>query len=109
MTESSPAAITVTDHPEHMRYELHVGQQLAGFTQYRLRPGRVVFAHTEIDDAFEGQGLGGKLAKAALDDVRARGLQVTPLCPFIAGWIKRHPEYVDLVHVSTDGGSDSDD
>ena len=61
------------------------------------RPGRITFVHTEIDDAYAGQGLGGKLARAALDDVRARGLAVRPDCPFIKGWIAKHPDYADLV------------
>ena len=57
----------------------------------------MIFTHTEIDDAFEGQGLGSTLAKAALADAREHGLRVVPLCPFIAGYIKKHPEYTDLV------------
>ena len=63
----------------------------------RLAPGRITFVHTEVDDAYAGQGLGGKLARAALDDVRARGLAVRPDCPFIKGWIAKHPDYADLV------------
>jgi predicted GNAT family acetyltransferase len=55
-----------------------------------------VFVHTEVEDKFEGHGVGGALARGALDDVRARGFKVTPLCPFIAGWMKKHPEYEDL-------------
>ena len=70
---------------------------LAGFAFYRLRPGRIVFVHTEIDDAYAGRGLGGQLARAALDAARARGLTVRPDCPFIKGWIAKHPEYADLV------------
>ena len=57
----------------------------------------VVFTHTEVDEAFEGRGLAGQLARAALDDVRARGGHVIARCPYIKGWIDKHPEYQDLV------------
>lgn len=69
----------------------------AGLAAYRRREDRVVFTHTEIDPAFEGHGVGSALAKAALDDVRAKGLKAVPLCPFIRTWIDRHPDYEDLV------------
>jgi predicted GNAT family acetyltransferase len=97
MTEPAPASPTVADHPELMRYEVRTEAGLAGFARYQRRGGHVVFTHTEIDDAFEGQGLGGQLAKGALDDVRSRGLRVVAQCPFIAEWIRRHPDYADLV------------
>ncbi len=87
----------VRNEPEQHRYAIYLDDALAGFAQYAHRDGRVVFTHTEIDDAFEGQGLGSKLAKAALDDVRSSGAQVVPLCPFIARWIERHADYQDLV------------
>jgi predicted GNAT family acetyltransferase len=70
---------------------------LAGFSEYRDARGRRTFMHTEIDLAFEARGLGSKLAAAALDDVRAKGKQVVPICPFIKSFIDRHPEYADLI------------
>ncbi len=92
--------VTVVDNPAEHRYEARVGGRLAGFAQYRLRGDRIVFVHTEVDDEFEGHGVGSRLASGALDDARARGLVVVPLCPFIADYIRRHPEYQDLVHAS---------
>jgi predicted GNAT family acetyltransferase len=89
--------IDVRDNPDLGRYDVLVDDEPAGFTAYRLRPGRVVFVHTEIADGYAGRGVGTALARGALDDVRRRGLQVTPLCPFIAGFLRRHPEYDDLV------------
>lgn len=89
--------ITVADHPGRHRYEIEVDGARAGFASYRSQPGTVVFLHTEIDPAYEGRGLGGRLARAALDDVRAKGLTTTPLCPFIAHYIETHQEYADLV------------
>jgi predicted GNAT family acetyltransferase len=89
--------IRVTDNPDEQRYEVLVDGALGGFAQYRLRPGRIVFTHTEVDDAYEGHGLGSTLVRTALDDVRARGLLVTPMCPFVRAYIDQHPEYQDLV------------
>jgi predicted GNAT family acetyltransferase len=87
----------VSNNPEAGRYEIRVDGQLAGFAAYVVQAGKIVFTHTEIDNAFEGQGLGSRLAKAALDDVRAHHEAATPQCPFISGYISRHPEYADLV------------
>jgi uncharacterized protein len=89
----------VVDNPEMRRYEVHVDGELVGISAYVPRPDRLIFTHTEVDEALEGQGVGSRLARGALDDARARGLRVTPRCPFIAAYIRRHPEYQDLVDV----------
>jgi predicted GNAT family acetyltransferase len=78
-------------------YEITVDGVVAGHSFVIRRGHTVVFDHTEIDPAFEGQGLGGRLARAALDDVRAHGEQVIARCPFIKGWIEKHPDYQDLL------------
>lgn len=88
----------VTDVPDRNRYEARVDGELAGFAEYTFAGKRIVFTHTEVDPRFEGQGVGGALARTALDAVRDRGdLEVVPVCPFIAGWIMRHPEYAPVV------------
>lgn len=87
----------VRDNPDEQRYEILVDRRLAGFAQYRARPGLLAFVHSEIDDAYEGQGLGGKLVGFALADVRERELDVLPFCPFVNEYIRRHPEYTELV------------
>ena len=99
MTEqqSDRPGVEVIDAEGSQRYEARVGGELAGIAEYRRRDGRTVFTHTEVADEFEGQGVGGALARTALDDVRARGERVVPVCPFIAEWIERHPDYDDLV------------
>jgi predicted GNAT family acetyltransferase len=94
---TADSGIAVRDAPERSRFEITVDGALAGFAFYRLRPGLIIFVHTEIDEAFAGRGLGGKLARAALDEARDRGLAVRPDCPFIKGWIAKHPDYADLV------------
>ena len=87
----------VTDNPDQQRFEAFVDDELAGFAQYRLHGDRITFTHTEVDDAYAGQGLGKALAAEALDAARDAGLAVLPKCEFIAGYIQRHREYADLV------------
>ena len=87
----------MTDNPAESRYELADGDTLAGIAAYRLDGDTITFTHTEVADAFEGQGGGSRLARAALDDSRARHRRVVARCPFIARWIERHPDYADLV------------
>lgn len=91
------ARIEVADRSALKRYEIRVDGELAGITQYRSRPGRIEFVHTEVEDKFEGQGLGARLISFALDDARSRKLEVLPFCPFVRSYIERHPDYVDLV------------
>ena len=79
------------------RYEVHVDGERAGFTEAHERDGVVVMPHTEIDDAYSGQGLAGRLVRFALDDIRGRGLTVDPRCPYVKGWIDKHPDYQDLL------------
>jgi len=88
---------SLTDNAEAHRFELHKDGVLAARSEYNLLKGAVMFTHTEVSPQFEGQGLGSKLAVFALDDVRKRGLQVIPVCQFIAGFIRKHAEYRDLV------------
>ena len=90
-------AIEIADNPADRRFELTVDGQPAGFVAYRDHDGRRALVHTEVDPAFEGQGLGGKLAAGVLDQVRDRGEQIIPVCPFITSYIGKHPEYVDVV------------
>ena len=88
---------TVRDNPEAERYEIRDGDRVLGVAAYHRRGDTIVFTHTEVDPDEGRSGLGSTLVRAALDDARARGLTVTPLCPFVRGWIERHPEYADLV------------
>jgi uncharacterized protein len=94
------ARIVVADSPERKRFEVTVDGELAGFLVYRSKKGLLALIHTEVEDRFEGRGLGGRLARFALDQAREEGLAVLPFCPFVNAWIKRHPEYTDLVPVA---------
>ena len=99
MAATDEAPITVTDNPEQNRFEIHVGDVLAGFTEYRPRGDRYAFVHTVIGDEFGGRGLASQLIKGTLDQIRSRGIAVLPYCPFVRRYIQRHPDYQDLVPV----------
>jgi uncharacterized protein len=96
VSEHSDEQVRVVDDPARERFEVLVDGEPAGRAVYRLRPGTIVFVHTEIDDAHGGRGLGGTLVRAALDSARARGLHVVASCPFVRSWIEKHPDYADL-------------
>ena len=87
----------IVDNTEEERYELWIGDQLAGAIEYETKPGVVVLIHTEVDPEFEGRGLGSKLIAGALHDIRSRGLKLEPICPFVRAYLRRHPEEGDLV------------
>ena len=89
--------VRIWDDRENHRYSLEVDGQQAGMAVYHLRGGRHFFVHTEVDDEFSGRGLGTRLVKTALDEVRSAGGKVVPLCPLFAAYIQRHPEYEDVV------------
>ena len=91
------AQVQIFDNAAEERYEAQIDGAVAGRANYQLEPGRVVFLHTEVDPAYEGRGIGSALAKDALDDVRSKGLRVVARCPFIARYIREHPEYQDLL------------
>jgi uncharacterized protein len=97
MESAAAGTPTVTDNPAASQYELHVGDKLAGIIAYRLRDNQISLLHTEIEPAFQGAHLGGHLARSVLDDARQRGLTVLPFCPYVSSWIKRHPDYAELV------------
>ena len=92
--------LTVADNPGQRRYEARVGSDVVGFIDYREAPGRMKLMHTEVDPAVEGKGVASQLVAWALDDIRRRGLLVVPFCPFVVAYLRRHPEYSDLVSAS---------
>ena len=92
-------SVTVADAAGQQRFEARIDGKLAGYTAYRKsrRQGLVAFTHTEVEDEFSGKGVGGELVRHALDAAREDGLAVLPFCPFVNGYISKHPEYLDLV------------
>jgi predicted GNAT family acetyltransferase len=88
----------IADHPERHRYELEIDGRKAAEIVYRMHgPDTIDLVHTEVKPEFEGQGLASKIATFALDDARKRGLKVIPSCVYIQGFLRKHPEYADLV------------
>jgi NAD+ kinase len=91
------ADAVVVDSFEQQRYEVVLGGEVAGMLHYRRHGDRVELLHTEVDQAFSGQGLAGRLAAAALADARSRATSVTASCPFVSSYLERHPEHADIV------------
>jgi predicted GNAT family acetyltransferase len=90
----------VTDNTASHRFEITVDGQPAGFAEYILHTKTISLTHTVIEDGYTGRGLAGTLVRAALDSARSRNLGVLPYCPFVRDWIRRHPDYLDLVPVN---------
>ncbi len=89
---------SVRDDSEELRYELlDDSGAVIGEIRYVLELGAVTLVHTEVDPAFQGHGLAGELVQGAMNDLRARGLKVIPVCPYVRAWLRRHPEQADLV------------
>lgn len=92
----SETQAVVADEPERERYEIVIGNQVA-FLQYRNHDHHVILVHTEVPEALREQGLGGRLARYALDTARQAGRKVVVKCPFVTTWLRRHREYDDIV------------
>ena len=86
----------VVNNEAHHRYEFSVDGHLAA-TYYSLADGVITFIHTEVPPELGGKGIGSKLIKGALDQVRAAGLKVIAHCPFVKAYIEKHAEYADLL------------
>ena len=96
--------VEVRFNAKRHRWEAWVDGELAGKSYMRRADGVAVFWHTEVDDRFEGRGVGGSIARTALDAIAAEGgTRVRPDCPFIRGWIRRHPEYRRLLEERAPG------
>lgn len=89
-------ASTVQNNPAEKRYELKVEGHIAA-VYYDISRDVITFVHTEVPDALGGRGIGSKLIRGALDQVRAAGLKVVAQCPFVKAYIGKHPEYADLL------------
>jgi predicted GNAT family acetyltransferase len=89
--------VDVRDNEAASRHEAVVDGDVLAFIDYKIESGRHWLVHTEIDPAHEGVGIGSYLVRSVLDSLRERGALIVPTCPFVAGWIRRHPDYSDLV------------
>jgi predicted GNAT family acetyltransferase len=89
------ADVEVRDNPEESRFEAYVDGELAGFSAYVVGSGAINFVHTEVDDDYEGQGVGSSLVEQMMEQLRDGDLTVTASCPFVRSWIRKHPDYRD--------------
>jgi uncharacterized protein len=92
----SQPELIVIHNPKAGRFEIEKDGHLA-VLEYQLSEGKIVFTHTGVPEALEGQGIGSLLAHAGLDYARSQSYAVVPLCSFIAVYIQKHPEYKDLL------------
>ncbi len=90
-------ATEVRDDAERSQFVITLDGEQVGLAAYRRKAGQIAFTHTEIDPAHGGQGLAGTLIGFALDAARAEGLAVLPFCPFVRGFIRKHPDRLELV------------
>lgn len=95
------ADVEVRDDPEQDRYvaTLPGEDDPVGFARYRLDGETIVLDHTVVSPEHEGQGVGSALARGTLDALRDRGAPVLAVCPFMAAYVQRHPEYSAFVQV----------
>lgn len=91
------AGLEVIDNQDESRFEARVADHLA-IADYRIVGDVISMTHTEVPPEFRGHGIGKQLAQGALEHVRKRGLKVKPLCPFIAQFIEKNPQYKDLLY-----------
>ena len=89
--------LTVRDNPDRHRFEIDLGDGSLAIAEYTLPAGKIMFTHTEVPKAHEGQGIGTKLIRFALDAARERGLKVIPICPFFAAYMQEHRQVQDLL------------
>jgi uncharacterized protein len=100
-TTADGRPIDLTRDEQGRHYRASVGGEVIGEAEFLLTHDLVVFTHTEINSAFEGQGVGSALVRWALDDSRDRGYGVLASCPFVRAFLERHrAEYADLVSLS---------
>jgi predicted GNAT family acetyltransferase len=86
----------VANNTERHRFELAVDGHIAA-SYYEIANGVITFIHTEVPPELGGKGIGSRLIRGALDQVRADGLKVIPQCPFVKAFIDKHPDYQDLL------------
>jgi predicted GNAT family acetyltransferase len=87
---------TLINNEAAKRYELQTDGEVP-FVEYIKTSGKIFLTHTEVPKPLEGKGFGSALIKLTLEDIDGKGLTLVPLCPFVAAYIKRHPEWKRLV------------
>jgi predicted GNAT family acetyltransferase len=89
--------VDIQNNHKASRWEVTRDGRVIGFAEYKSRPDKITFTHTEVEPEFEGQGIASRLARAALDDAVAQGVTIGVVCPFVRSYVQRHPEYQQYV------------
>lgn len=97
---------TVVQAAQLSRYEVYLGDDLAGFAEYLDHEHQRIFYHTEIGAEFGGKGLASTLIRNALGETVEAGLRIVPLCPFVQGYVEKHDDFADSVDPVTDAAAD---
>ncbi len=99
MESAAPTTtLTTSDNTELSRIDAHVDGELVGFAAYEIcDDGVYSFHHTEVFEGNEGRGFGQQLAAGVMDHAREGGIKIHPTCPFIASYLRKHPEHQDLL------------
>src|SRR6185312_7989109 len=92
-TDKTGATTTVAKEAD--RFTISVDGTVAGFTEFSDSDGKRTFPHTEVDDAFQGRGLASILIGEALEQTKAEGLQIVPVCSMVVAYVEKHPEFAD--------------
>ena len=85
------------DNEERHQYEFHIGKYVPKIEYIKTKNGEIYLTHTEVPVALEGKGVGSQLAEKVLKDIEKQELRLGPLCPFIAGYIQKHPDWRRIV------------
>lgn len=101
MAENVATQVRVVDNPERNRFEGFLGDELVAVIEYIPLGGKVIATHTEVLPSHEGQGIGAHMVAGALEHLRSEGRLVQPLCPYVTSYLRRHPEYADVVDRDT--------
>jgi uncharacterized protein len=95
------ATLEILDKPERNRFEARLEGELVGLIDYIPLPGKIIATHTEVAERYKGQGFGARLVQGMIDQLRADGRLLQPLCPYVAAYLRRHPDEADVVDRST--------
>ncbi|MDR0892350.1 MAG: N-acetyltransferase [Mediterranea sp.] len=91
------AEYTLIDNVDKRRYEFQIDGKVAQIDYIKSQHNQIFLVHTEVPISLGGQGIASQLVQKALEDIELKGLKLVPLCPFVAGYIKKHPEWKGIV------------
>lgn len=94
--KNTMSTYSITKNEAQKRYEMTVGDKVA-YIEYIQTPDKIFLTHTEVPQGLEGQGIGSSIVSLVLEAVKTTGLPLMPLCPFVAAYIRKHPEWKEIL------------